>query len=679
MLWLGLLAIAQVVWLPGYIFLKYFNIQGQSRIQLLVYSFGLSLLINYLTVFFLTLCGLYQPFYIYLILLSEVAYLFVIWQPLAKKQSKHIVVSNDANKQELSLFLSPLFIAAEITFIVYGIYVYLNLGKIFTSWDVNFSVNRWAIDWFRNSWPAFTYHYPQLIPANWSLIYVITREAGIHFFARAIMPFFPLAVLLMFFDLARQYKKSVYFLALILFGVIFRFYSDPLFISNAYVDIPVAFFGLLTWYALIAAEKQDLRQKPVFLVIIFAAASAVTKQAGLYMLVIVTIWFIYTLVKTKIILGRVGVLKAAVLYIVLIGTVVIPWYWLKQIDIQKGVDISEVYPVTHSVHGDRKGLARIGYGLNLLSNGSQTPDLGVKGTKIFFYFTSFLLMLSLCTRHGRWISLGMILPFSLIWGLYLSYSLRNLNFIYPFVALGAAYGLSFLGEKILHLPVLLNYLISLAGRYRPGKLFFQFVLGFMIGVPLFYFIMPGTLTLKWLSLIIYGSLFVALHIFLFNYAKTIRFKQSIIFILIPVLALVIFFNRKYSHATLLQQQSRQQKQLGNAIVNNLLYDYVRQNGINGKILSDYWWLTVLPGFQEDINTVCPFAKTRDEELISTRNPKVTIVNPPALLKDNIDADTQYLLLTYSYDLGPIISRRLEQGEYQLIFKTNGYRFIKLGR
>ena len=61
----------QIVFIPGFIFLKFFRLKNTGILGTIIYSFGLSLLINYLLVYHLTLAGIYTPITAYLILAVE--------------------------------------------------------------------------------------------------------------------------------------------------------------------------------------------------------------------------------------------------------------------------------------------------------------------------------------------------------------------------------------------------------------------------------------------------------------------------------------------------------------------------------------------------------------------------------------------------------------------------------
>ena len=76
---LGILAFLQTVFLPGFIAIKFLGINRSAnalkeingKIRQLVYTFALSLLINYLLVFALTALGIYKPLTLYIILFCE--------------------------------------------------------------------------------------------------------------------------------------------------------------------------------------------------------------------------------------------------------------------------------------------------------------------------------------------------------------------------------------------------------------------------------------------------------------------------------------------------------------------------------------------------------------------------------------------------------------------------------
>ena len=76
---LGLLSFFQMAFIPGYLFLQLIKFEVKGKIQTIVYSFSLSLLLNYLIVYLLTALKLYTPFTLYIILLVEGVLLFYLF------------------------------------------------------------------------------------------------------------------------------------------------------------------------------------------------------------------------------------------------------------------------------------------------------------------------------------------------------------------------------------------------------------------------------------------------------------------------------------------------------------------------------------------------------------------------------------------------------------------------
>jgi len=87
-----------------------------------------------------------------------------------------------------------------------------NTGSVFESYDTIISWNKWAIDWANNSLPTSTWRYPQLLPANWSIIYVLMGTTTVQFFVKAMMPFFTLFILLMIIDLGFAKSNPGFFI-----------------------------------------------------------------------------------------------------------------------------------------------------------------------------------------------------------------------------------------------------------------------------------------------------------------------------------------------------------------------------------------------------------------------------------------------------------------------------------
>ena len=77
---LSLIAFLQMAFIPGFIALQYSRVTLESKIQTLVYSFALSLLINYLLVYLLTVLQIYKPVTLYIVVLIEMILLTYHWK-----------------------------------------------------------------------------------------------------------------------------------------------------------------------------------------------------------------------------------------------------------------------------------------------------------------------------------------------------------------------------------------------------------------------------------------------------------------------------------------------------------------------------------------------------------------------------------------------------------------------
>ena len=183
---LGALALVQAAFLPGYLALRIFRVKSRSIIQTAVLSFALSVLVNYLFAFGATLVHMYtRP-----VVLGFVAVEVMIGVWLAR-------LSPEGWLQTAVWVLACATLAG---FVVFGVLDALRFN-VFSAWDPVFQWNVWAYRWYVNALPTNSGMYPQLIPANWSMIYLIVGNPELQMFPLALMPLFPIATLAMFCDL----------------------------------------------------------------------------------------------------------------------------------------------------------------------------------------------------------------------------------------------------------------------------------------------------------------------------------------------------------------------------------------------------------------------------------------------------------------------------------------------
>jgi hypothetical protein len=528
-----------MVFLPGFLLLKYLRFEYESKIQTIIYSFGLSLLINYLLVYGLTVLKLYKPGVMYVIFLAEILLLFLYLKNNSSNR-KDLDIKDPARQlthflKGQSLYYNVLLLGSVIFILVYADYFVSSFGSVFTRWDAMVSWNRWAVSWSANQLPTMTYRYPQLIPANWSMSYVMMQTVDVQLFAKSIMSLFPIATLLLFLDLALRKRDLTYLIALLIYGGIIRAIFTPAMIVDGYVDIAITFFAFLAFHALYSNQRN---QKNMLLAFALACAAAVTKQAGIYILVIILGWVIFTLIKEKNQWSFKAISRTSILLVLILMIIVLSWYIYISVQIDKKVEISEKNGIIHAmnqVHGDRTPGQRFIYGFEkLLKKGDFNSGL-------IFAMVLFFLLFALTHKKSRAIVLAIVIPYTLIWGYFFSYDNRNLALAFPFIAFACAYGFrAYLGKLFAGTGT-----NGATGTYADGY------------------------TFSW----IYLSLFIV--------------------------SVAVFLNMTiYSKSNLINNQYEQRTQIGVPRLNKLLYDYLDSQGYTGKIFSAYQYLAVLPKLKD---------------------------------------------------------------------------------
>jgi len=432
MYFLGWLAFFQMSFLPGFLLISILKIRVRSIIEKIIFIFSLSLIINFILVFLLTLTKLYQPVYCYVIFISEL----IIFLIVVKNQP--LTVDIFLPKKSSFLYNLGAIVVEIVIFRFFLLFIQnLSLNSVFLTGDAIDSWNQWAIQWARNQIPKLTYHYPQLIPANWSLTYVFMQTTRVELFAKLLMPLFVLGILLIFLDLYLQTKKTHFLFSLIITGGLFHYYFDSSFLRDGYVDIAFAFFALLPFYAFQLYQKYK-QIEYLFLIIIFSLGSILTKQLGA--LVILTVVPILWQPKRLTLAGnkRPRDYYFWLLIIGLLVIVILGWYLLKLPEIKTAINIFQLYRT--AIMGKLTDLSiqsRLAQSIKLL-----TPN--IKGI-IIVTITVLLSLLSLVKKTPAQIFFFIILPFFLFWSFFLNYDQRNLAVIFPYLGYTSAAGL----EKIL--------------------------------------------------------------------------------------------------------------------------------------------------------------------------------------------------------------------------------------
>ncbi len=606
----GIVAFFQITFLPGFILLKFLRLKDLNWLQSIIYSFGLSLLVNYLMVYHLALIGIYRQPAVYLILVLEficLLYLAVRKDISLEPDGKYIVPSD---YRVFPKNIMPVFSIIAILSFLY--FFFSNLGSVFDNWDPVFSWNRWAIDWYLGDMPFLTNLYPQLIPANWSISYMMMGTHEVQMVAKSIMPLFSVFILLIFFSLYQKKKNQTYLVALIFYCVIILVYSLR-YISTGYVDIAVSFFSILTLYAILDLENSEFNFKKIVLVFLFSSAAALTKQAGFIILIFALIWISSLIVKNRIKISKKKIFMTTGTLILLI-LFNLYWYILKIIDISRGMDFSTLKFLLSDIHHDANYFQRFTNGLNTL-----------KGSSILFIILVLLSLISIFNRRARWFTIGLTIPSIIIWGFYFSYDDRNIIYVYPFLAFSISYAISFLYDlsvgKILKRPGLIKH--RSVGTQK------------ILKIPI-------------------------------NKRKI--FTTSFLVILALIFLTIPFSDR------IILRQAEAQKQIGMPSINKALYDYKDRYGVEGIIITDYYWITAMPRFEG--SSIKVFHEN-DRFIIMSNSDSYELINPITLAGDN----TFGFLISEMYYRHPEFYKDFQEkigsGRYSLIFEKQDYFFIKI--
>jgi hypothetical protein len=585
----------QMTVIPGFLVLSYFRLTPQSKLQAMLYIFSFSLLINYLLVFSLTAAGIYKPLAIYIILSIEILLLLYYFT----KQNKIVLNLKDSLTRFITFWeTKPFFykLLFVLSMVMIGLFFYFFISRIKAVFFLNDPVlawNRFTLDWYHNHFPVHTWRYPQLIPTNWSIAYIIMQNPDIQFIPRNIMAFFPIGTTALFLDLALRKKESTYLLALFFYGAIIIYLYRPAFIVGGYPDIAVSFFAFLSFYVLYSANKQGVFDiKSCLFSVVFASTAAVTKQIGFYILFYILAWNLWVIYKNKTLPGK-KIIKVLLLMALFTVIIVGPWYVYKEIQIAKGIEKSELSMLTQKQHGNRTSYGeRFIYGFKRIVNARGLPNV-----EFFIYGGLFLILLSLFHKRIRYITLFIVFPFTLIWIFLFSYDYRNLTLAFPFMALSLAYGCRFLVRKFIPLP----------GKKPPGPE--------ITGTP----------------------------------AKVLNI--SILPLAGVIIALLILLNfTVFKKELIIKNQLTQLKNIGDIHLNEKLYRYYEENGFAGRVFSRYPYFKYLPVLRDY------WAPERQ------------------------DRSVHYFLDTYGRpDKESVrsVKKKLETGEYTLLFKHKEYLFIKV--
>lgn len=551
MIVLGVLSVCQLTFLPGLLVLRLARLHAIPNRAAVV--FGISLVVNYLVVLGWVVLGIYtRPVVLGMFALEIAALAWVLRHELLRRigGAEPESARTEGRRDATASFVWVAAFWLGLIGVVFAVWTYGGrFDPVFTQWDAVVSWDRWAIDWSRGILPRLTQHYPQLIPANWSFTYQFIGTSDVKGFARWFMGAFEVAIPLTLLLAGVRRRSAGYLLGSALAARLMWVLGSR---GSGYVDTAVAWLGLLAVVMVLEArEADDDRQRARILVLggLFAAAAAVTKQAGLWIAIAYPFMALAVAPRGGEPRPRRRAAAAAVFAIYAIYAVVIlPWYLYKEIAIRAGADASEIGAVIGAVHGGRTYAERAWFGIGILNDALRVGP--VPGALL----GSLLLVAMLygCRdRAGRWLT-ALVAPYLVLWMLFWSYDARNLTIALPLLGLAAGLGVQ-------------RLMLDLSGASRAGDTARP-----ELPLPAAWYARAG------------GGVLAR--------ARALRPIHAVLLCVI-VLALLPL---KYGDERLVREAIAAQRRLGEPDLDEALYAYQAEIGFAGRVLTDYQFMGALP-------------------------------------------------------------------------------------
>jgi hypothetical protein len=427
----GILAICQILFLPGLIFFALYKPKGGIVYRLSVIV-SISMVFNATLILPLVKLSLYTRSLFLILIIIEV--IIIVWLNKRFFKVNLNMIGKNIEDYALDQFQIIRNIFQEVSYssftklirnlIIIAIFIISlslvywffrkipnNIGTVFYEWDAIVSWNYWAQIWAQNKFPEINHTYPQLLPLNLSITYLLTRSNDVSLFAKAIMPIFATLTVLGIYESGIRQKKYGIIAAVILVYLLYKKFLGAI-IADGYADVPVAFFSFIALVPYIENEKFIDNKKEIFLSFVIAAGAALTKQVGLFILFFLLIaWLILSIGRLKLNIWRILTLFGiAVIFI-------FPWYLPVGVNILNDFNVSgfnQYIEISTIVQGSNSPIIRLG---------EAFTNLGKYLVLYLFVFPSIFLV----NRRFKLLILLFLIPFSVLWGIIASYDERNLS------------------------------------------------------------------------------------------------------------------------------------------------------------------------------------------------------------------------------------------------------------
>ncbi|MGH0035986.1 MAG: hypothetical protein ACQGVK_13245 [Myxococcota bacterium] len=425
-MWIALAAV-QLVFLPGFLIVRALRLDGANAIQTLTLCFGLSLLANHFLVVGLVLTGLYtRPALLVAMALEGTVALVLLRSRTGADRGSLGDQVRDFLAERPGRGSGALLVGAVATVGYLAAFFVPSATHAFRLWDSIVSWNRWALDWSHGTLPGWTMHYPQLLPSNWSLAYVLQGQ-DLQFLPHGLMALFPVGIGLLLLDLGLRRREESFLLAAPVFAVLLGA-SLSRWIGSGHADLPVTFMGLLAVYPLLWGRLGDdpaSDRSRVTAAALAVAGCALTKQGGLYLAFVLPILFWVSTAGAP----RSARLRACARMAAIAAVLIAPWYVYVELQVLGGHEGNELATTLTGAHAGRSPWERA---LAAPSHLGLPP--------LLLWVAALLTLVSSVRGEAVWPTRLIAVPLTLIWAFFFSYGPRNLAPALPFLAVSIAGG-----------------------------------------------------------------------------------------------------------------------------------------------------------------------------------------------------------------------------------------------
>jgi hypothetical protein len=421
----GLLGLLQCWFLPGLVLLLF--IKRIKFFEVILLSLPLSLVINYILVFSLSIFNIYKKDLIFLIIILEIVIIIYKFY-LINYYKKFYLFFKQLTSFNSKIYNFGFTFLDIIIFILFLFYIFLalnNIGEVIHPSDPLIMWNDWALEWNRGRLPVSSGDYPQSVPMLLSIIYLLTQNVEVEFFSRILFLIYPLWVFLIFFYCLFFIKKYLIEIKLsLIFFALFNFYIFRHYAMNiGYVDPILPVYTSVSGMLLckLIKEKIYLNKYAFFIICVITSGAGIVKQTGLLVSFIFPILF-FIFLEEK--------LKKKLIYL-LVSTLIIfiiiaPWYLYKLYSyFILYSDSSNVVTLSKQVNGTI--LDKILRGVNYLFSWC-------------FPFVFLLIFYAIKNRHLFIVFLLFVTPFFLIWSIFFGNDSRNFAIAIPAIGLILGFG-----------------------------------------------------------------------------------------------------------------------------------------------------------------------------------------------------------------------------------------------